>query len=179
MSSRGPGAGEDTSGGFTHGGWIAGRSDPELDAIVREQMSGPFDLLLGRVTFDIWEPYWPAHADVWPEVMTATKYVASDSRSSSEWQPTVFLGGDVPAQVAELKAGDGPDLHVFGSADLLQTLFRHDLVDQLSLRIYPLTLGTGKRLFADGTIPARFDVTSTTVTPSGVVVANYERTPEG
>lgn len=173
---QGPGGPEeDTSGGFTHGGWIRGFTDPILDTTVRRQMDLPCDLLLGRVTFDIWAPYWPEHADVWPGVMTATKYVASTTLTSHAWQPTVFLGGDVAEQVAALKQEDGPDLHVFGSAQLLQTLLAHDLVDALWLRIHPITLGTGKRLFADGTIPARFEVTEGAVTPSGVILATYER----
>jgi dihydrofolate reductase len=142
---------------------------------MNKQMNLPFDLLLGRKTFDIWEPYWPKHADVWPGAMTATKYVASNTRTSSEWQPSVFLGGDIAEKVTKLKQQPGPDLHVYGSANLLQTLMKHDLVDAFWLKIYPLTLGSGKRLFADGTIPAAFKVTESQVSPSGIIIANYER----
>ena len=142
---------------------------------MKKQMNLPFDLLLGRITFDIWEPYWPKHTDIWPGAATATKYVASNTRTSSDWQPTVFLGGDIAEKVTKLKQQDGPDLHVYGSANLLQTLFKHDLVDELWLKIYPLTLGSGKRLFTDGTIPAAFKVTESQVSPSGIIIANYER----
>lgn len=166
---------EDTSGGFTHGGWIRPYSDPELEALIHDQMNLPFELLLGRTTFEIWAPYWPHHATTWPGVNTAIKYVASNTLTAHAWQPTVFLGGDVAEQVADLKRRDGPDLHLYGSANLLQTLLRHDLVDALWLKIYPVTLGRGKRLFAGGTIPAAFELTECTVTPSGVVAASYAR----
>ena len=166
---------EDTSGGFTFGGWIAPYSDPILGTLLRRQMNLPFDLLLGRKTFEIWEPYWPHHADVWPGVNAATKYVASNTMMSSKWQPTVFLNGDIAAKVAEIKQRQGPDLHVWGSGDLLQTLMKHDLVDSFWLMIYPITLGVGKRLFADGTIPTALEVTESEVTPNGVIVVNYER----
>jgi dihydrofolate reductase len=171
----GGGPEEDTSGGFAYGGWQAPYSDDVIGSVMEKQMSLPFDLLLGRKTFEIWAPYWPQHAEVWPGVMTATKYVASNTVTSHEWQPSVFLGGDVAEKVAELKGTQGPDLHVYGSADLVQTLMRHDLVDAFWLKIYPLTLGGGKRLFADGTIPAAFTVTESHVSPSGVVIANYAR----
>jgi len=166
---------EDTSGGFAYGGWIAPYSDEVLGTALRRQMNMPFDLLLGRITFDIWEPFWPQHADEWPGVNTATKYVASNTRTSSKWQPSVFLNGDIPEKVAQLKQEQGPDLHVWGSGDLLQTLIKHDLVDAFWLMIYPVTLGAGKRLFADGTIPAAFKVTENVVGSNGVIVVNYER----
>ena len=166
---------EDTSGGFAHGGWIAPYSDPMLGTALRKQMNAPFDLLLGRKTYDIWAPYWPHHGDIWPGANAATKYVASRTMSSGTWQPSVFLNGDVAQAVSEIKQQQGPDLHVWGSSDLLQTLIRHDLVDTFWLMIYPVTLGSGKRLFAAGTIPAAFKVTEGTVTPSGVIVVNYER----
>ena len=166
---------EDTSGGFAHGGWIAPYSDAILGTALRKQMNKPFDLLVGRTTFEIWEPYWPQHADLWPGVNEATKYVASNTRTSSQWQPSVFLNGNIPEKVADIKQQPGPDLNVWGSANLLQTLIRHDLVDAFWLMIYPITLGGGKRLFADGMIPAAFKVTESTVTPNGVIVVNYER----
>ena len=170
------GPNEDTSGDFSHGGWIAPYSDEMLGSLLRREMNLPFDLLLGRITFEIWEPYWPRHADVWPGVNTATKYIASNTRTSSEWQPTVFLKGEIAEKVADIKGQQGPDLHVWGSSNLLQTLIRHDLVDAFWLMIYPLTLGSGKQLFAGGTIPAAFKVTESKVTSNGVIVVNYERT---
>ena len=166
---------EDTSGGFTHGGWISPHSDAILGTALRRQMNMPFDLLLGRKTFEIWAPYWPHHTDVWPGVNAATKYVASNTMTSGEWQPSVFLSGDIAEKVAKIKQQPGPDLNVWGSGDLLQTLIKHDLVDVFWLMIYPITLGVGKRLFADGTIPAAFKVTESQVTPNGVIVVNYER----
>jgi dihydrofolate reductase len=166
---------EDTSGGFEHGGWIAPYSDEVIGTALRKQMNMPFDLLLGRKTFDIWASFWPQHADEWPGVNTATKYVASNSMTSHEWQPSVFLGGDIPEKVADVKRQQGPDIHLWGSGNLLQTLLSHDLVDAFWLMIYPVTLGGGKRLFADGTIPAAFKVTESTVGSTGVIVVKYER----
>ena len=166
---------EDTSGGFAYGGWIAPYSDEILGMALRKQMNMPFDLLLGRKTFDIWEQYWPQHADAWPGASTATKYVASNTRTSSQWQPSVFLNGDIAGRVAKIKEEQGPDLHVWGSGNLLQTLIKHDLVDVFWLMVYPITLGAGKRLFADGTIPAAFKVTESIVTPNGVIFVTYER----
>jgi len=167
---------EDTSGGFTHGGWISSYGDEIVGAALRRQMNSPFDLLVGRKTFEIWEPYWPQHPDVWVNVNSATKYVASNTRTSSDWQSSVFLNGDVAERVAEIKKQPGPDLHVWGSGNLLQTLIKHDLIDVFWLMIYPITLGIGKRLFAEGTVPATFKVTESLVGSSGVIVVNYERT---
>ena len=166
---------EDPSGGFAYGGWVRPYADPVQSAVVRAQMSLPFDLLLGRTTFEIWAPYWPLHPEVWPGVQTATKYVASNTLTAHPWGPSVFLGGDVAGQVAELKRQAGPDLHVYGSANLVQTLLAHDLVDALWLRIHPITLGRGKRLFAGGAIAAAFRLTESQVTSTGVVLASYER----
>lgn len=166
---------EDTSGGFAHGGWIAPYADAQLGTVLRRQMNLPFDLLVGRKTFDIWAPYWPLHADAWPGVNAATKYVASNTLTAHAWQPSVFLSGDVADKVAKLKQQPGPDLHVWGSGHLIQTLIKHDLIDVFWLMIYPITLGAGKRLFADGTLPRAFKVTDSLVTPKGVIVVNYER----
>jgi len=166
---------EDPSGGFAYGGWIVLHADEVLGAAIRAQMNQPFDLLIGRKTYDIWAPYWPHHADIWPQVNAATKYVASTTLTSGDWQPAVFLGGDVAGKVGQLKQQPGPDLHVYGSGNLLQTLIKYDLVDAYWLKIYPLTLGGGKRLFAGGTIPAAFKVTESKVSPKGVVIVNYER----
>lgn len=173
---QGPGGPEeDTSGGFTQGGWIAPFSDPVLGTAIRSHMNMPFDLLIGRKTYDIWALYWPHHVDIWSGVNAATKYVASNTMTSGDWQPSVFLGGDVAEKVSTLKQQPGPDLHVYGSGNLLQTLIQHDLVDAYWLKIYPVTLGDGKRLFAEGTIPTAFKVTESAVSPSGVIIVNYER----
>jgi dihydrofolate reductase len=171
----GGGPEEDTSDGFAYGGWQAPYSDNIIGGVVQKQMSMPFDLLLGRKTFEIWKYYWPNHVDIWPGAATATKYVASNTMTSSEWEPSVFLSGDIAEKVRQLKQQDGADLHVYGSADLLQTLMKHDLVDELWLKIYPLTLGSGKRLFEDGTIPAAFKVTESIVGSSGVIAVKYAR----
>jgi dihydrofolate reductase len=171
----GGGPEEDTTGGFAYGGWQAPYSDDVIDAVMNKQMTMPFDLLLGRKTFEIWASFWPHHANVWPGVNPATKYVASNTMTSHEWQPSVLIGGDIAEKVTKLKHQPGPDLHVYGSANLVQTLMNHDLVDEFWLKIYPLTLGSGKRLFADGTIPAAFKVTASQVSPSGIIIVNYER----
>ena len=171
----GGGPEEDTGGGFAYGGWQAPYSDDVLGTVMNRQMNMPFDLLLGRTTFDIWASYWPHHADIWPGVNPATKYVASNTITSHAWQPSVFLGGDIVEKINNLKQTQGPDLHVYGSANLVQTLMKHDVVDAFWLKIYPLTLGSGKRLFAEGTIPAAFKVTESTVSSTGVILVNYER----
>ncbi len=171
----GGGPEEDTSGGFAYGGWVFRYSDDVVGTVIQKQMNLPFDLLVGRKTFEIWAPYWPQHADEWPGVMSATKYVASNTMTAHEWQPSVFLGGDIAEKVSQLKQQQGPDLHVYGSGNLVQTLMKHDLVDAFWLKIYPLTLGSGKRLFVDGTIPAAFKVTNSEVSPSGIILVNYER----
>lgn len=166
---------EDRSDGFAYGGWSAPYDDEAIGAAVKEMLDLPIDLLLGRKTFEIWEKFWPGHGDIWPRVNTATKYVASNTRTSSEWQPSVFLNGGVAKKVAELKQDGGPDLHIWGSGNLIQTLMKHELVDGFWLMIHPITLGQGKRLFADGTIPAAFKVTETAVGSTGVILVNYER----
>ena len=171
---------EDTSDGFAYGGWAAPYHDQDeaLETALNKMLSMPLDLLLGRKTFDLWESFWPQHGDIWPGANTATKYVASNTKTSSEWQPSVFLNGDIVEKVAKIKQEQGPDLHVWGSGNLLQTLIKHDLVDVFWLMIYPITLGAGKRLFADGTIPAAFKVTESIVGSNGVIVVNYERAGE-
>lgn len=166
---------EDTSGGFAYGGWSAAYSDEKVMTALMKKINMPFDLLLGRKTFDIWAAYWPQHADLWPGVNPATKYVASNTMTSHEWQPSVFLNGDIAEKITEIKKQQGPDLHVWGSGNFLQTLIKHDLVDVFWLMIYPITLGSGKRLFTDGTIPAAFKLTETIVGSTGVIVASYER----
>ena len=166
---------EDPSDGFAYGGWEALYGDEVLGAAIQKQLNMPFDLLLGRKTFEIWAAYWPHHAEFWPGVNPATKYVASNTMTSSDWQPSVFLSGDIAEKIRKLKRQPGPDLHVYGSANLVQTLMKHNLVDEFWLKISPLTLGSGKRLFVEGTIPAAFKVTESQVSPNGVVIVNYER----
>ena len=163
---------------FAHEGWQGPFSDEASGALMQKQLHMPVDLLLGRVTFDGWETYWPQHADFWPEAMTATKYVASNTRTSSDWEKSVFLGGDIVEKIKQLKQTEGPNLHVYGSANLVQTLMKHDLVDAFWLKIYPVTLGSGKRLFTNGTIPAVFEVTESHTTAKGVFFVNYERAGE-
>lgn len=176
---QGPGGPkEDTSGGFALGGWSAPYGDEVLGTAVRRQLDSPFDLLLGRKTFDIWAAYWPSHGDIWPGANSANKFVASNTLASSDWQPSVFLSGDIAEKTSKIKAEEGPDLHVWGSANLIQTLMKHDLIDTFWLMIYPVVLGTGKRLFAEGTVPMAFKVTESTVTPNGVIIVNYERAGE-
>lgn len=166
---------EDTRGGFAYGGWTVPFSDGLGGATIGKLLNQPLDLLLGRKTFDNWESYWPSHGEDWPQVNIATKYVASNTRTSSDWQPTVFLNGDVAKKVAELKQRSGPELHLWGSANLFQTLYKHDLVDEFWLMIHPVTLGSGKRLFAEGTITAAYKLSESLVTPKGVIFAHYER----
>jgi len=166
---------ENDGDGFKYGGWFFPFADEVTGAVMQERLAKPMDLLLGRKTFDAWEGYWPTHSNFWPNCMTATKYVASNTRESSDWQPNEFLSGDIAEKVREIKQQDGPDIYVMGSANLLQTLFKHDLVDALELMIIPITLGTGKRLFTDGTIPASFKVTNSQVAPKGIISVTYER----
>jgi dihydrofolate reductase len=169
---------ESDGDGFSHGGWFFPYADEVTGAVIQERLAKPADLLLGRKTFAAWETYWPTHSNFWPNVMTATKYVASNTRDSSDWQPSVFLSGDLAEKVRQLKQTEGPDLHVMGSAEMLQTLFKHDLVDKLELMIFPITLGAGKRLFQDGTMPASFKVTESRISPNGIVIGTYERDGE-
>lgn len=170
---------EDTSGGFKYGGWTVPYFDDEvLGKVMGEQMKQPFALLLGRKTFEIFASYWPQHADQWPGINESTKYVVSNTLDASDWENSVFIKGDVVEEIKKLKTQDGPDLQVWGSSKLIQTLLKHDLVDKLWLKTFPITLGSGKRLFAEGTIPAAFKLTDSKVSPSGVIIANYERAGE-
>lgn len=166
---------EDTSGGFTYGGWVAPYFDDESGKIMAEQMQ-PADLLLGRKTFDIFASYWPKHADMWPGINEVTKYCVSESVNESDWENSKFLKN--VEDIKKLKESDGKDLQVHGSGKLIQTLLQNDLVDELWLKFFPLTLGHGKKLFAGGAIPAAFTLTKTHVTPSGVIFANYKRAGE-
>lgn len=167
---------EDTSGGFNYGGWTVPYFDEFLGQVMGGQMSKPSDLLLGRKTFEIFASYWPEHDDQWPTINTMNKYVVSSTLTSHEWQNSIFLKN--VEEIKKLKEQDGPDLQVHGSATLIQTLLEHDLVDELWLKIFPVTLGSGKRLFGDGTIPAAFKLIETKSSPTGVIVASYERSGE-
>lgn len=134
--------------------------------------------MLGRKTFEIFASYWPQHEEEGAEINRATKYVASNTMTGHEWRESVFLNGDVVAEVKKLKKQDGPDLQVHGSADFIQTLLAHDLVDELWLKIFPVTLGVGKRLFGEGTVPAAYALVESKVSPSGVIVASFRRAGE-
>jgi dihydrofolate reductase len=166
------GSKEDASEGFKYGGWTVPYADDVSIKVWEKQMKAA-DLLLGRKTFDIFEGYWPEHAANWPGINDVTKYVLSNTRATSDWENTIFLKS--LADIKNLKKGAGSDIKVWGSSKLIQLLLKHDLVDELWLNTYPLTLGTGKKLFQDGTIPAAFTLVESTVTPSGVIMANYKR----
>jgi dihydrofolate reductase len=169
---------EDPTGGFRYGGWTVPYVDDFVGRTMGEQVSGSSDLLLGRKTFEIFASYWPHHGDDWPGVNRATKYVVSNTLTRHEWSPSVFLKGNVVNEIKKLKQQDGPDLHVYGSGNLIQTLLKQDLVDEFWLRIFPITLGPGKRLLAEGTLPATFSLQETKTSPTGVIVASYKRAGE-
>jgi dihydrofolate reductase len=170
------GPGEDDSNGFAHGGWSVNYWDEQMGQVMGEAMSAPFDLVLGRRTYDIFAAHWPnAGEDEGAGVLNnATKHVASRSRPALEWQNSVLLDGDAAESVAALKQGDGPELQVHGSGDLIQTLLRGNLVDEFRLWVFPVVLGSGKRLFADGAVPAGLRLVSSTVSSTGVVIGTYE-----
>jgi dihydrofolate reductase len=163
---------EDPSGSFKYGGWSAPYGDEVSGKVMQKQME-PTDILLGRKTFEIFASYWPAHADYWPGINDVTKYVMSNTMKESDWENSVFLTS--VADIEKLKNSEGSDIKVWGSGELTQLLLKHDLADELWLKIYPVTLGKGKKLFDSGTMPAAFKLTESTVTPSGVIVANYAR----
>ncbi len=166
---------EDTSGGFRYGGWVFPYFDEESGKIMEKQMSRGSDLLLGRKTYEIFASYWPDHESEWPGINSVRKYVVSDTLSTGNWNNSIFLRGNIPEEIKKLKQQDGPDIQVHGSGNLIQTLFREDLIDEFWLKFFPLTLGSGKKLFDKGSIPARFRLTGYNVTSSGVIFASYER----
>ena len=166
---------EDSSGDFKYGGWVFPHFDETGGNLMDKQLK-PADLLLGRKTFEIFASYWPRHADNWPGINEVTKYVMSNTMKSSEWNNSVFISS--LSDIVELKNSNGSDLQVHGSGELIQLLLKNDLVDELWLKIFPLTLGHGKKLFDSGTIPAAFTLTESFVTPSGVIFANYSRNGE-
>jgi len=166
---------EDQSGGFEYGGWVAPYSDEASGKVMRKIME-PADLLLGRKTFDIWEPYWPKNADKWPGINEVTKYVFSNTVTESNWENCVFLT-DIE-DIKKLKNTEGSDLKMWGSSELIQFLLKHDLVDEFWLNIHPIILGKGKKLFDDAAIPAAFELTESHTTTKGVIMANYKKAGE-
>jgi dihydrofolate reductase len=168
---------EDTTGGFRYGGWTVPYDDEVMGKVMGKQISGSFDLLLGRKTYEIFAAYWPTQgpAEIAVPFNKATKYVATRTLKDLMWQNSRVITGDLVAEIRKLKAQDGPPLQVHGSGNLVQTLMKHDLVDEFWLKIYPVTLGSGKKLFAEGTIPAAFRLIRSEVTPKGVIIASYAR----
>jgi len=170
------GPGEDDSGGFAHGGWSVSYWDDQMGEVMGEATSRPFAMVLGRKTYDIMAAYWPqAGEEAGGKVFNdATKYVASRGQPTLEWSNSVLIDGDAAEGIAELKREDGPELQVHGSGNLIQTLLRHNLVDQYRLWTFPLVIGSGKRLFSDGTIPAGLKLVDSKVSSTGVVIGTYE-----
>ena len=167
---------EDPSGQFPYGGWVAPYGDEVGGRVVQEEMSQRVDYLLGRKTFEIWASYWPENAEVWPGINEGTKYVLSRTLKTSDWKNTVII--ENLEDIKNLKNSEGPDIQVWGSSKLVPLLLTNDLVDELRLKIYPVTLGAGKRLLNEGTIPAAFTLTGCLATPSGVIIATYQRAGE-
>ncbi|CAH0212352.1 dihydrofolate reductase family protein [Chryseobacterium sp. Bi04] len=173
---QGPGGPEeDVSGDFRYGGWTVSYGDELFGQIMQEEMKQA-DYLLGRKTFDIFSSYWPDHANFWPAINEGTKYVLSQTMEKSDWKHTVFLRN--LADIQNLKQSEGADIQVWGSSELIHLLLKHDLVDEIRLKIYPLILGKGKRLFDDHAVPATFVLTESHVTSKGVIIANYKRDGE-
>lgn len=170
------GPGEDDSGGFAHGGWSVNYWDELMGQVMTEAMSAPFDLVLGRKTYDIFAAYWPHASDEQgaKPLNDATKYVASRSHPTLKWSRSVLIEGDAAEGIAALKKEEGPGLQVHGSGNLIQTLLRHDLVDLYRLWVFPLVIGSGKRLFSDGTIPSGLKLVDSKVSTTGVVIGTYE-----
>jgi dihydrofolate reductase len=169
---------EDTTSNFKFGGWTApyfNDADEEGNSMMQKWMQ-PADLLLGRTTFDLFADYWPKHADIWPGIMDVTKYCVSTTLDKSDWSNSVFL--KTVDDIKKLKDGEGSSLNVIGSGNLVQSLLKHDLVDEMRLMTFPITLGTGKRLFDDGTIAAAFEMTESLITKNGVIFASYKRAGE-
>ncbi len=171
------GPGEDPSGGFDQEGWSVNYWDERMGQIMTDFMGAPFDLLLGRKTYEIFAAYWPHATEEQGAgpLNAATKYVVSTTLASADWGPSVLIGQDVVEHITRLKQEDGPDLQVHGSSQLIQTLIAHDLVDEYRLLIFPLLLGRGKRLFGDGVIPAGLRLLDAKTSTTGVIIATYER----
>ena len=170
---------EDRSGGFEHGGWSVGYWDDKMGEVMGAFMGKPFDLLLGRKTYEIFAAHWPHSTEPGADVLnSARKHVASRTLKSVDWNNSTLIKGDVAKYVGDLKKSNGPEIQVHGSGDLIQTLLRNDLVDEFNLWTFPVLLGSGKRLFADGAIPAGLKVTNVTTSSTGVVITTYERAGE-
>ena len=166
---------EDTSGNFKYGGWTAPYFDESAGKIMGKQMEQPFELLLGKKTFEIFAGYWPKHGDGWPGINEVRKYVVSETITKHQWNNSVFLNGIVVEKLKKLKKEKGPDLKVYGSGKLVQTLLKNELVDELWLKIFPITLGKGKKLFSEGTIPVAWKLLESKILSSGVIFVNYKR----
>ena len=170
---QGPGGSkEDRSEGFKLGGWTDPYGDEIYGQVVRNELQ-PAEYLLGRKTFEIWESYWPEHGDFWPGINTGTKYVLSKTRTRTDWGNTQFIQS--LADIKKLRNSEGSDIQVWGSSRLVQLLLKHDLVDELRLKIHPLLLGQGKKLFDPGIKPAAFTLFESTITSTGVIIAHYKR----
>jgi dihydrofolate reductase len=171
------GPGEDDDGGFAYGGWSVNYWDEQMGQVMGEATSRPFAMVLGRRTYDIMAAYWPtAPEEEGAKVFNdATKYVASRSRPDLEaWSNSVLLEGDAAGALAARKREDGPELQVHGSANLIQTLLRHNLVDEFRLWVFPVVIGSGKRLFADGTVPVGLRLADSKVSSTGVVMGTWQ-----
>src|SRR5437762_7993039 len=169
---------EDASEGFKYGGWTASYGDEMFGEVVQKELKQPADYLLGRKTFEIWADYWPQHGDFWPGINEGTKYVFSKNMKKSDplisgWKNSVIIRS--VADIKKLKNSKGSAIQVWGSAKLIQLLLKNDLVDEIRLKIFPLTLGKGKKLFDNGTIPAAFTLMESIVTSKGVIIAHYKR----
>lgn len=167
---------EDTRGGFKYGGWTAPYFDEFAGNIMAKQMSGEYDLLLGHKTYDIFAGYWPKHTEGWPQVNKITKYVVSKNIKKPTWENTVVVKNG--KELKKLKEQGSRDLQVHGSGNLIQSLLKNDLVDELWLKIFPITLGKGIRLFDKGAIPAAFTLFETKISPKGIIIASYKRAGE-
>lgn len=173
------GPNEDTSGGFRFGGWTVPFWDDTLGKAMAAQMGKPFDLLLGRKTYEIFAGYWPNSKEEGADKLnSAKKYVVSNTLSKPQWNNSTVLSGDTVGEIRALKQQDGPEVQVHGSSNLIQTLLKNDLVDEFRLKIFPVTLGAGKRLFGEGTLPASFKLLDCKVSTSGVIVASYVKEGE-
>lgn len=170
------GAEEDTSGDFKYGGWTAANADAISGKAVQKEMNQTADYLLGRKTFEIFASFWPAHASMWPGINDGTKYILSKTIKNSGWKNTVFL--ESLEDIKQLKISDGADIQVWGSSELIHLLFENSLVDELHLRIFPVVLGKGKKLFNNAAVAAAFTLTEHTVTSKGVIIAHYKRAAE-
>jgi dihydrofolate reductase len=163
---------EDPSQNFEYGGWTAPYGDKAFGEAMQKELQ-PADYILGRKTFDIWENYWPEHGDFWPAINEGTKYVLSGTRDKSDWENTVFIKN--LADIQKIKTSQGRDIHVWGSSKVVHLLLEHDLVDELRLKIYPILLGKGKKLFGDEAHASAFELTESSITTKGVILASYKR----